>query len=396
VKNEKLLNFPFRIRWIPHFTSVINWNNLLGLGMLKQVQTISEPWIAIMDHSIDIGIKKVLVVLRVRMDLFNHKEGATTLEDCECIGIKISTKVNGETIAKDLEEIFLISGVPAAIIKDRDYTLNKGVKIFMDKLNIKIPIIDDITHEVANALKKQFENTKSYKLFMKLLKDGATKLRQTDIAFLMPPKLRTKGRFQAIGNLTKWSKKILDTKIFSKKGKAKKGSLLKRLRQAFPNLNSLKPFIQNFAKTTTITSNIMKILKTKGLNKDTYIESVQLLSKLPRNSKTKKIMRLWLDKHLKIQQSTTKYSLLISSDIIESLFGKLKYKLERSPQTDMSLSVLMIPTFCETLNETKITKILDKVNYKELKNWNEENIPYTVARERDKFFNKNIQKAEIN
>ena len=162
------LNFLFKITWIPHFTSVINWNNLLGLGMLKQVQTISEPWIAIMDHSIDIGIKKVLVVLRVRMDLFNHKEGATTLKDCECIGIKISTKVNGETIAKDLEEIFLISGVPTAIIKDRDYTLNKGVKIFMDKLNIKIPIIDDITHEVANALKKQFENTKSYKIFMKL------------------------------------------------------------------------------------------------------------------------------------------------------------------------------------------------------------------------------------
>ncbi len=55
----------FESNWTPNFTSVINWTKASGLGFAIQVKTISEPWVAIIDHSIDIGTKKVLVVLRV-------------------------------------------------------------------------------------------------------------------------------------------------------------------------------------------------------------------------------------------------------------------------------------------------------------------------------------------
>jgi hypothetical protein len=47
---------------------VINWTLRLGLGMFKQVKPICESWIAIIDHSIDIGTKKALIVSRVKMD----------------------------------------------------------------------------------------------------------------------------------------------------------------------------------------------------------------------------------------------------------------------------------------------------------------------------------------
>ena len=53
------LRMPLKLQWIPHFTSVINWSLRLGLGLLKQVKPITQPWIAIIDQSIDIGtIKK--------------------------------------------------------------------------------------------------------------------------------------------------------------------------------------------------------------------------------------------------------------------------------------------------------------------------------------------------
>ena len=44
---------PLALGWIPHFTSVINWTLRLGLGLLKQVKPIDQPWLAIIDHSID-------------------------------------------------------------------------------------------------------------------------------------------------------------------------------------------------------------------------------------------------------------------------------------------------------------------------------------------------------
>jgi len=382
----------FKTNWIPHFTSVINWTSRLGLGLLNQVKKIDEPWVAIIDHSIDIGTKKVLVILRVRLNIFANKQKAITLSDCECVGMKISETVNGKTICNDLEECFAISGLPSAIIKDNDYTLQKGVSLFSQKLNITIPIIEDISHVIANALKKQFEKTKSYKLLTKLLSDGASKLRQTDIAFLTPPKLRTKGRFQSISRLTKWANKMMS--VFIIRGKAPEGSLLQRLRNIFPNFSSLKPFIKNFAKTTNITSSIMKILKNRGLNQSTYNECINLLKQLPRNSQTRRKIANWLKKHIKIQQQISPLTAIpISSDIIESLFGNFKHIINRCPQADMNRSCLVIPTLCGILDKNTISKTLNTTKHKDLKLWEEENIPYTLRKRRIKFLDNGIQKA---
>ena len=383
------------IDWIPHFTSIINWTHRIGKGLLDEVKKINKDWIAIADHSIDIGIKQVFVVLRVELDIFLQREGAITLKDCECIGVKVSSKVTGESVAKDLKEIFEKAGEPVAIIKDNGRVLNNGVEIYKKQHNSDIETIEDITHVIANGLKKQFEKTKQYKQYMKMLREGATKLRQTDLAFLIPPKLRNKGRFQAISRLNNWSKKLIDKKIFSKRGRAKKGSLLARLRGAFPNFKSLEPFVQNFIKTTNTTNKIMKLLKKRGLNIATYHQSMNLLKRLPKNSKTRKTLRVWLEKHIKIQKKLAPNPLPISSDIIESLFGKFKYTLERSPQSDMNRATLLIPLLCGDLDKEKLSDILKNTKHKELKKWESENIPYTIRKERLKFFNNSIQKMEI-
>ncbi len=64
----------YDINWVPHFTSVINWSLRVGLGLLNQVQPIVKPWVTIIDHSIDIGTKKVLVVLRIEVDALSKGE----------------------------------------------------------------------------------------------------------------------------------------------------------------------------------------------------------------------------------------------------------------------------------------------------------------------------------
>ncbi len=100
--------------WVPHFTSVINWSLRLGLGLLTQAKTIAKPWVAIIDHSIDIGTKKVLVVLRVEVDALSKRGPAVRLEDCECIGLTVSDKVTGETVYPELEAIFNRAGGQAS------------------------------------------------------------------------------------------------------------------------------------------------------------------------------------------------------------------------------------------------------------------------------------------
>jgi hypothetical protein len=217
----------------------------------------------------------------------------------------------------------------------------------------------------------------------KLIKDGSSRIRNTDIAFLTPPKLRNKARFQNVSRLGKWGEKMM--KHFTLRGRAKKNSILEKLRKAFPKFAKLKSFILHFSKTTSITSKIMERLKNKGLDQSTYDECKILLKELPKSSKTAKSIREWLDKHIKIQRKITEYPLPISSDIIESLFGKFKHTIEKSPQSDMNHSILIIPLLCGKTNEKNLLKALDSVSQKELETWKKENIGETMRIKRIKF-----------
>ncbi len=380
------------LTWIPHFTSVINWTLRLGLGLLKQVKPVNKPWLAIIDHSIDIGTKKALVVLRVNLDALSQKGGAIQLSDCECIGLTVREIVNGETAAKDLETIFSRSGLPKAIIKDCDATLNKAVRICSQSNGVTLPVIDDIGHAMATALRHEFEKKASYKQFVSKSSQGAKCLRQTDLAFLIPPKLRSKGRFQSISKLGKWADKMVE--VFAVKGRAKKGSTLARLRKALPGFNSLKPFIKRFAQTADIVSEVMGILKNKGLDQASYDQCCRLANELPPRSKVKKRLLLWLLEHREIQQQITTLPLLVSSDIIESLFGNFKHIMERSPQADMNRSTLLIPALCGSWDELTVAYALRGASQKNLRKWEQIEIPYTMRKKRQAFYkDNNIQKA---
>ena len=239
--------------------------------------------------------------------------------------------------------------------------------------------------------KKEFEQTKSYKKFTKLISDGSARIRNTDIAFLTPPKLRNKARFQNVSRLGKWGEKMMEH--FNIRGRAKKGSILEKLRLAFPTFNRLKPFILNFSKTTSVTSQIMEKLKNRGLEQSTYDDCKLMLKELPKSSQTAKSLRDWLDRHLKIQQQLGSFPMPISSDIIESLFGKFKYTIEKSPQSDMNHSILIIPLLCGKISEAKIANALNSVSQKELEKWKEKHIGKTMRMKRIDFFNQNIQKV---
>lgn len=375
----------YAIGWVPHFTSVINWSLRLGLGLLTQVQVVAKPWIAIIDHSIDIGTKKALVVLLVEVDALSKRGSAIRLEDCKCIGLTVSEKVTGDTICLELEEIFNRAGKPIAIIKDRDATLNKGVRLWSDQQAHPVPTIDDVGHTIATALKAQFEKLVIYKRFTALISHGAKCLRQTELAFLMPPKLRSKGRFQSIGKLGEWAEKMLN--VFAVKGHAEEGSQRAKLRKAFPHFSQSRDFIVRFASTTKIISQVMEILKNNGLDKTTYKQCFELSRKLPKNSKVKKCLQTWLKKNFTLQKKLTSLPLLVSSDIIESLFGKFKHIIERSPQADMNRTVLLIPALCGKLTDTTVTQTLRQASQADIEAWEKKHIPYTVRKKRHAFFN---------
>lgn len=377
--------------WIPHFTSVIHWTLRCGLGLLKQVSPISTAWLAIIDHSIDIGTKKALVVLRLPLAALACRKSAVTLEDCECIGLKVCEQVNGESVSCDLTEIFQQAGTPHAIIKDGDATLNKGVRLWAQTQASPVPIIHDIGHAFANILKKVYAPDTQFQRFIKITQQAAKRLRQTDMAFLIPPKLRSKGRFQSISQLGKWAEKMHTALSASEQDH--QGGVLERLHKILPDLLTLTGFIKKFVVTTQGVAQIMEIIKNQGLTPATASVCRKKIAALPQHSGLKQRLRQWFCQHADVQKKFH-VPLLVSSDIIESLLGKFKYILERSPQADMNRTVLLIPALCAKLDHQVVSRALSHVSHRDLQAWEQTHIPYTMRRRRRDFF-KLSQKSGI-
>jgi hypothetical protein len=368
---------------IPHFTSIINWTVRAGIGLLQKVEDVCYPWLAIIDCSIDIGTRKALVVLRVSVEVLHQKQGAIGLEDCECLGIKISSEWNGETVKAALKEIFADLTPPAGIIKDNGTDLKKGVALVIEDLDEKpLVVIEDIGHAAANALKDEFADKSWFKKFLEIIRKGSSRIRQTDLANLCPPKLRTKGRFQGITKVAKWTTKILQ--IIGGQGRAKSGSEEGRLRTAFSGLCGLRLDLEKFTFTCDIVADLLKTLKTEGLSLKTYCWSKSLLEKLPPRSRVRFRLLDWLDSHIYIycRLGLNGMGMPVSSDGIESLFGKFKNVIQRCPQAELNRLVYVIPLICGKHQPEYISHLLCGVSHTDMTRYLEENVPETLKQMR--------------
>jgi tRNA(Ile)-lysidine synthase TilS/MesJ len=139
----------------------------------------------------------------------------------------------------------------------------------------------------------------------------------------------------------------------------------------------------------------MEILKNQGLEQKSYQLCQEITAQLPRRSVVRKRLKQWLTEHLAIQKEITSLPLLVSSDIIESLFGNFKHVIERSSQADMNRTALLIPALCGEIDETVFENALNHARYKDLKNWKDINIPYTARKKRQNFSNQTKGNSEI-
>jgi len=367
---------------VPHFTSAINWAIRAGFGLLKKVRPIAEPWAAIIDHSIEVGTQKALVVLRVKMDIYKERAGALTKKDCEVIGLVVGADATGEKVARDLAAIFKKSGQPSLIIKDGATNLKKGVELLgIRQSRIPIACVDDIGHCIGNALKAHYEQDPRYQRLIACMAQGARCLRQTPFAFLAPPKLRSKGRFQGLSAMTKWMHKTLE--VLHSKNKGEHNEARQAVIKAMPDLMAQSSFMKEFSGTLNATAEMERILKNQGLNSKTAKACQKLISPLPARIKLK--LKRWLNEHMNIQRRRPKISLIVSSDIIESLFGSFKAIIGRSPHADFGRTVLILPLLCGDHKMETFDDLIARTKLKEVSAWLKTNIPETLRSKRRSF-----------
>jgi hypothetical protein len=184
-----------------------SWLLRIGLASLLRAKVIADDWVWMVDHSIQIGPCKCLVILGIRLsDLpAGRPLGHQDLEPMALVPMTHSTK---QTVAACLEDAVAQTGVPRAILSDHGSDLHGGVAIFRQG-HPETSELYDITHKAACLLKTRLAGDEQWPSYASQLGQTKFAVQQTELAALAPPSQRSKARFMNVGGLVEWGCKTL-------------------------------------------------------------------------------------------------------------------------------------------------------------------------------------------
>lgn len=191
------------------------WLLRLGLSMLSRPKEQADDWVWIIDHTIQIGTLKCLVVVGVRLSAWEVKRAdldqssALAHQDLSVWLIKPMAQSDGESVRDELRNLSQKTGVvPCEILSDCGSDLEKGIPLFCSDRPTRR--VRDIAHAAANELKRELKDDEQWTAFQRDASQAKAKMRQTKFAFLLPPELKAKARWMNLESQIAWSRKAID------------------------------------------------------------------------------------------------------------------------------------------------------------------------------------------
>jgi hypothetical protein len=368
------------------------WLLRLGYYKLTRTKQKAADWIWIIDHTIQWGSEKCLVILGLRQRDLPVAETILNHEDVEPIAMFPVTSSNGQIVYQQLEQAIEHTGVPKEIISDHGSDLKKGIEIFCNQ-HPQTCFIYDIKHKVAAVLKRELKDDKDWNEFVKLANETRRKVQQTSLAALAPPNQRTKSRYMNVDKLVKWAMEILcflDQQQLS----ANEHFDPQQIEAKLSWLAEFRQPLLEWQEMMQIVELAESFIKFNGIYRDCHIDLMQVEGFVAHTKRTKRLREELLN-FIAQQSQLAKPNerLLGSSEVIESVIGKLKNMESDQNKSGFTGLLLSLAAMVSKTTEDVIHKAMESVPTKRVHEWIKENIGKSVQSKRKEVF-RSARKAE--
>lgn len=343
----------------PCANTVQNWVSKMGYFNLQQTEELGgKPVGLIIDESIRLGREKLLLILSVPWE--KVQTGALQFKDVRVVQMVTKNSWNYEKIQNVLEELqekckFKIE----YILSDEGSSIKKAVK------QLDVPHLPDIAHALATCLRKTFSKNADYQVFTKLIGGYQRKAVNQALSYLRPPNQRSKARFMNQYGIVIWSKKMLQ-----------KFHVLNIKEQSFfKELPSHFSMIMSLYSCMCLNKLIIKNFRNFGLSIQTIEIARQILSGKKGIDRFVDSFTCFVEEYLiKYEEFLQKGRIgnyHVSSEIIESLFGKYKEKAAYCKLVGLTKLNLELPIHCLEKKELEqqISQALESTFMTDLERW---------------------------
>ena len=193
---------------IPHWTTGRLWLLRLGHALLTTALEQAEDWVWIIDHSVQIGKDKCLVILGIRLANLPKRGDCLRHTDLHLIALVPRESWTREEVDQELEVASKRTGIPRAIVDDHGVDIAGGVSFFQERHPQTVEIYD-AKHKAACLLKNRLEKNPRWQEFNLKMTQTRCAIQQTEMAFLVPPGPKPKARFMNLAPTLQWAGNVL-------------------------------------------------------------------------------------------------------------------------------------------------------------------------------------------
>jgi hypothetical protein len=354
------------------------WLLRIGLAALLRPKVVAADWVWLVDHSIQIGPRKVLVILGIRLSEFPAGRPLRH-EDMEPISLVPMIKSTKETVAACLEDAVAKTGVPRAILDDHGADLHGGVQIFR-QAHPETDEFYDIKHKAACLLKGLLEDDPQWKAYATQLGQTKFSLQQTPLACLTPPSQRSKARFMNLDALVDWGIKTLA--LMNDQLRVEQLGLPGGLvRTKLGWLDAFSASLAEWSAYLAMINTTLDLVRCQGL---TVSVGRELEAALPPASGRvgelrDKLIEFVVDESSKVRQGER---LPGTTEILESCFGKLKALEDGQSKSGFTGMVLSLGAMVSSWTRDAIHQALERCGVEDVLDWCHKNLGTSVQSQR--------------
>jgi hypothetical protein len=325
---------------VASYYSVRLWLLRLGLYQLTRPKQQADDWMWIVDHTMQLGERKCLIIVAVRQSAWNAENRVLSHEDVELIDLVPVTESNGKVVYRQLQASAAKMGVPRAITSDGGSDLHRGIELFR-QTHPGTAWLYDIKHKTACLLKHILEGDAAWSAFLERVHRFKLQVSHTALAGLAPPQQRSKARYMNAHPLVDWAKESL---LLLDRPKAMRKAGLKP-RQVEAKLGWLRKFtapLRRWGELLSVAGAAEHYVRHEGIHPRASEELAALLPK-PTTPAARGLRRQLLQFVAQQgQQAREGERLLGSSEVLESIIGQFKHVAGERGQhglTGMTLSI---------------------------------------------------------
>lgn len=359
---------------IPSYQAVRGWMLRLGLDRLHQVRG-HDDWIWIADHSQQIGQQECLTVLGVRESKLPPAGTPLRLQDMTMLAVSPSPQCRAEDVLEVYRELVQKFGVPRAVITDAAAELRKPIQHLKTAGRSAISIRDP-KHFLANRLAALLGKDQHYQTFLKEMGQARSAMQQTELSHLAPPVLRKKSRFMNLEPVLQWASMAL-WQLEHPQSLGRQGISDERLDAKLKWLAKYKVNMSRWKLLQSIMSKTLTHINEQGLQRGT-VHHLRRELKPYRTDETKeliaKIIKFFLRYERKLYLDER---LPMSSEIIESAFGRFKALEQNHAGSGFTQLVLAFPCLLKATSAIEITKAFSRTKVRDTQAWMKEHLAVT-------------------